>query len=217
MKITEEEQKRRKNRIIETAFQLFCEKGIESVSLADIAQQSKVGNTTIYRYFGNKPQLVLETMSVLWAAIGGKIEEKVRRTEGYQEMSGLEQLVVQLESCRQLYLDSSDYVLFSYESKLYLLRNNLHLTIEEYDLLMREVKYPCVLAIEKGKKDGSIPTDENSEDIFYALWGAIRGYIVKIVIYNSLCSDESPWESRYHVIESGILSALSNGWKQREQ
>lgn len=213
MKITEEEKQIRKDRIVQTAFHLFCEHGIEKVTLADIAREAKVGNTSIYRYFYNKPQLVKETLSILWKQIGKSLEESAEATEDYDSMSGFEQLRIRLEGCKKLYLENSDYVLFSYETKLYLQRNHVQLTKEQYDNLMYEIKEPCVSALEKGKADGSVPTEEDADDLFYAIWGAVRGYIVKIVVYKALCRDGSPWGTRYDVLERGILSALASGWK----
>lgn len=213
MKITEQEKEYRKERIIQTAFKLFCEKGIEKVTLSEIAKAAKVGDTTIYRYFKNKVQLVLSTMTILWREIGVSLEASAEETENYHQMTGYEQIHVRIEGCKKLYLENADYVLFSYECKLYLQRNNVRLTEEQYDSLMKAVKEPCISALEKGKADGSIPVQEDSEDLFYAIWGAIRGYVVKIVIYESLCKDGGPWKSRYDVMERGILSALSSGWK----
>lgn len=213
MKITEEEQLIRRDRIINTAFALFCKKGIEKVSLSEVAHQARVGESSIYRYFSNKPALVLNTLSVLWKSIGMKLEQTVQGTPSYAAMNGLEQFALWLECCRKVYLGNTDYVLFSYESKLYLQRNGVSLSREEYDSLMEEIKIPFIAALEKGKADGSIPSAENSEDLFYAIWGALRGYIVKIVIYQSLCRDNNPWVSRYEVVKNGILSALSAGWQ----
>lgn len=34
----------------------------------------------------------------------------------------------------------------------------------------------------------------------------------EIVLYGELYGKENPWEERYRIIESGILSALHAGW-----
>lgn len=213
MKISEQEFIDRKNRIIMCAFSLFCEKGIEQVSLADIAKKAKVGNSTIYRYFTNKPQLTLNALSLLWKSIEEDLENTIQKTVDYDKKTGLEQIAVWFGVFKNLYLVNRDYVLFSYEAKLYLQRNNITITNELYDSLMETIKDPCIATIEKGKKDGSIKAKSDSEDLFYAIWGSIRGYIVKIVIYKALCQDGGPWEKRYKILEEGILCALSTGWK----
>lgn len=215
MKISEQEFTQRKGRIIEEAFHLFCSQGIEKVSMADIARQAGVSESSLYRYFGSKPNLVYNTLGILWRKIGNRISDSVDNTAGYNGMTGLEQIAVQMESCRQLYETNADYVLFSYETKLYLLRNGHHLSAAEYDALMLEIREHFIASLEKGRADGSIPSDKDPLDLFYAVWGTLRGYIVKIVIYSALCREESPWESRYRTMESGILSALAAGWSQR--
>lgn len=217
MKITEKEKEIRKTRILYAAFKLFCQQGIEQVTLADIAKEAKVGNTSVYRYFKNKPLLVKETLSVLWKELSIRLEENATSTKDYDNMTGCEQLKVQMDVCRSLYLDNSEYVLFSYETKLYLARNNIKLTRLQYDNLMFEIKTPCMEAIEKGKADGSIPSTVDSEDLFFAIWGAIRSYIMKIVVYNELCYDGGPWKERYHVLEKGLLSALAAGWHMPQE
>lgn len=213
MRITEEERLFRMQKIVRIAFQLFCERGIEHVSLVDIAKAANVGETTIYRYFKNKARLVVSTMEVLWGEIGDILNNQADSTEGYAELTGFEQLKVRLHSYKKLYLVYKDYVLFSYDAKMFLLRHQVKMTIRQYDGLIGAIKAPCIKALEKGKEDGSINVAADSEDLFYAIWGTIRGYVVKVVVYGELYGKESPWEKRYDLMEQGILCALSAGWK----
>lgn len=212
MKISEEELAERRNAIITTAFQLFCEKGIEKVSLSTIAKKSGVGESSVYRYFTNKPLLVLATLNVLWRSIEDHLENTMNQTPNYHSMTGLQQVDVSLHAFRMLYINNSDYILFSYEAKLYLQRNGISLTQREYDDIMDTLRIPCIASLEKGQKDGSILSKLDAEDLFYAIWGCVRGYIVKIVIYESLCAEKNPWTGRYDILKSGILTALATGW-----
>lgn len=212
MKLSEGEIQERRERIILTAFHLFCERGIEDVPLLEIARAAKVGETTIYRYFENKTNLVVEAFVKLWDSIMGHVEKSVESVGNYDSLTGYQQIAAWIESFRQLYLNNADFVLFSYEAKLYLLRHKVRLNRFQQDAMMHAFKGPCIAAVEKGKADGSTPIPQDSEDVFYAIWGSIRGYIVKIVIYNGLYGEDSPWESRYEVMKDGILSALSSGW-----
>lgn len=216
MRLTEEEMKNRKEEMIYNAFQLFCEKGIESVKLTEVAQKSKVSEATIYRYFGNKEQLVLEAFLKLWDTIMSRVYKKVGETTAYESMTGFEQIRVWLKAFRHLYQEDEEFIIFSYEAKLYFLRHHMKFDRETQELQMHSFYEPCVAALDKGKQDGSIPAEEDSEDLFYAIWGTIRGYVVKIVIYGKLYEYGNPWESRYEIMEAGILSALSSGWKSKE-
>lgn len=213
MRLTEEDMQRRREVIIHNAFRMFCERGIDAVRLSEIAKKSRVSENTIYRYFENKETLVREAFIKLWGTIMSGVEENVENTLNYTQLSGLEQMRAWIEGFRHIYLFDKDFVLFSYEAKLYLLRHQVRLDKYQQDILMRTIRGPCLAALDKGKGDGSIPAIADSEDLFYAIWGAIRGYVAKIVIYDQLYGEDSPWESRYNTMEQGILCALSAGWK----
>lgn len=47
-----------KTKIAEAAFALFCQRGIKSVSMDDIAQSLSMSKKTIYKWFDNKDQVV---------------------------------------------------------------------------------------------------------------------------------------------------------------
>ena len=48
---------RRRNEILEAAFDVFASKGFRDATVADIAKQLRIGHGTVYRYFENKHQL----------------------------------------------------------------------------------------------------------------------------------------------------------------
>lgn len=217
MRLTTQEMRDRRDCMIHHAFRLFCENGIEAVKMTDIAHTAKFGEKTLYRYFGSKEKLVLEAFIQLWENIMHTVELSVQNTENYPLLTGLEQVSVWVDGFRNLYTTDKDFVLFSYEAKLYLLRHNVRLSKTDQDMMMHSIRGPCLEALRKGKADGSIPAKADCEDLFYAIWGAIRGYVVKIVIYEGLYGAESPWEARYNIVKNGILCALHNGWQVPEE
>lgn len=70
------ERKRRqvRQRIIETAEELFLARGFDDVSVSDIADRAEVGRTTFFRYFGDKVEVVFaqeqELLDTIDAASG---------------------------------------------------------------------------------------------------------------------------------------------------
>lgn len=207
----------RRNAIIHAAFRLFCDYGIGIVSLSRIAKKAKVSENTIYRYFGNKEKLVLEAFIYLWDTIMQNVDRIVESVPNYAALSGYGQIEVWLEGFRHLYKADKEFVLFSYEATLYLLRQDIKLNKFQQDTLLKSFGSRCLAALEKGRSDGSIPIKESCEDVFYAIWGSIQGYVAKIVIYGHLYGGENPWEGCYEVMVSGILSALRSGWNALER
>lgn len=52
---------------METAFELFSEKGIDQVTMQNIARVSGVGRPSLYRYFSTKLDLVIAVGTWKWA------------------------------------------------------------------------------------------------------------------------------------------------------
>lgn len=217
LRLSEREMEARRETIIQNAFEMFCDRGIEAVTLLEITTASGVGENTIYRYFGSKENLVLEAFIKLWDSIMTTVEEAVEATPNYDQLSGYQQIRAWINGFRRLYETSKDFILFSYEAKLYLLRHKVRLDQFQQDMLMHSIREPCLAALNKGKADGSIPVQRDSEDLFYAIWGSVRGYVVKIVIYNELYGEDSPWEKRYQTMADAIMCALHSGFRLPEE
>lgn len=208
MRLTQSELYERQETIIHNAFTLFCKYGIEAVTLTEISKQSNVGRSAIFRYFESKDNLVLEAFIELWDTIMDDVKASVESVQGYPDLSGYEQIRLWIEHFRILDTEHDDFLLFSYEAKMYFLRRGMTLNKVQQDAMMHAIREPCIAALDKGKADGSITVKDSSEDLFYAVWGSIRGYLVKIVIYGRLYGTDSPWESRYHTLEHAILRSL---------
>lgn len=51
-----------KDKILQAAFGMFCQCGIKSVSMDDIAQRLSMSKKTLYKWFRNKDQVIYEAM-----------------------------------------------------------------------------------------------------------------------------------------------------------
>jgi len=58
-----------KQKILQAAFALFCQRGIKSVSMDDIAQHLSMSKKTLYKWFRNKDQVVYEGLEGFLASI----------------------------------------------------------------------------------------------------------------------------------------------------
>ncbi|MFI8348504.1 TetR/AcrR family transcriptional regulator [Streptomyces sp. NPDC085596] len=59
--LRDRKRRRTRERIIETAFALFMERGFDVVTVDEIAQRAEIGRTTFFRYFGDKQEVVFST------------------------------------------------------------------------------------------------------------------------------------------------------------
>ena len=208
MKITEAELLARKNRIIREAFHLFCQNGIDGVSIKDIACKADVSEKSVYRYFNNKVELIQATVTVMWQEIIAKLTDSI--DPGFEAMTGLARIACLLRCFRNLFENHSCYILFSYDSKLFLIRHGAHLSEQLYRDEIQPMQDLHMQALQKGVQDGSVNICADAEDVFYAIWGLLRGYIVKIVLGDRMSAAENMWLHRYDLACDLILKGLKN-------
>ncbi len=103
---------RRREKLLETGFRLFAEYTIEAVSLQQIAKESGVGIATLYRYFGNKPELVIEIGTRKWQEYFLEVESAYEKRGG-DAMNAATELEFFLDCFIDLYRDHKDILRFN--------------------------------------------------------------------------------------------------------
>lgn len=207
MKITEQELATRKKRIIYTAYELFCERGIDSVPLKKVAEKAGVSLNSIFRYFETKTELLHCTQRILWQEIMAQI---LSDSEGLllATANGFEEMRILLQNFRKLYEKHSDYLLFAYEYKLYLVRQHIKLPPQQYLQLQLPVYEAFCAALKRGQEDGTI-TDQNPiEKQFYILWGIMRGFVEEVVVFDRIYGGENFWKDPFELVLDRLLGAL---------
>src|SRR6202044_646823 len=58
LSLVERKQRQDRRRIIEPARELFLERGVDGVSVGDIAERAEVGRPPFFRHFGDKQEVV---------------------------------------------------------------------------------------------------------------------------------------------------------------
>ena len=93
-----EERTETKSKISCTAFQLFCQRGIKSVSMDDIAQFLSMSKKTIYKWFENKNEIVV-------ASTGAYLQDMQDRCEVHFQSAGnaIEELFNMMAMTRELF------------------------------------------------------------------------------------------------------------------
>lgn len=55
----------RKNQILTAAFDVYTEKGFQSMEMGDVAQKADIGRGTLYHYYNNKTMLMRDVFAVI--------------------------------------------------------------------------------------------------------------------------------------------------------
>lgn len=180
------------------------------MSIKDIAKIAQVGEKSVYRYFSTKAELTIATVCLLWKEIVYELIASIDQEE-YEKKDGLGQIQCLLQCFRHLYEEHSEYVLFSYDYKLFLIRHEAFLTESEYIDEIHPIQNLYLKALAKGMEDGSIAINAEPEELYYAIWGLFRGYIVKIVIYGRMYAGTNMWYKSYESACALVLGGLRAG------
>lgn len=197
--------------MLEAGFNLFSERGIEQVTMPEVAQASSVGRATLFRYFPSKMELVI--------AIGvWKWEEyidwnnSVISPEEKAQMTGAERLRLFLDSFVDLYRNHRDILRFNYNFNSFLHYESSALRqkqpylqiVEKLDERFREL-YQCGIA------DGTLNAEISEHAMFFGsfhlmLAAATRYAVGLVVVYD----DNSDPENELRMLEDLLLTRFTN-------
>ncbi len=162
----EQEMAQRRKRMLETGFRVFAEKGIDAVSMQDIATACHLGIATLYRYFNTKLAFVIAIGAKKWEEYFTEVEEEYVRRGG-EMMNAAEELDFYLSSYVLLYREHRDILRFNQNFNGYIMQERA--TPEQLAEYLRAVE-PFTgkfhRLYEKGLRDGSIRTDEPEQTMF---------------------------------------------------
>ena len=158
----------RREAMLREGFRLFSEKGIEAVSMQEVADACGLGVATLYRYYNTKIALVIDIGTQKWREFGEfiKSEQQKRKTD---KMIAAEEFEFYLLCYTLLYRDHKDLLRFNQDF------NNC----VKHESVSKEQLAPYIKSIsafaemfhgvyEKGKADKTIRTDLPEDKMFAA-------------------------------------------------
>lgn len=156
----------RREVMLKEGFRLFAEKGIEAVTMQEVAKACDLGIATLYRYFNTKLVFVIAVGAKKWTEYFDEIEEEYARRGG-EMMNAAEELDFYLSMYILLYREHRDLLRFNQNFNGYIVHEQA--TEEQLQEYMHSIE-PFVRKFhrlyEKGLSDGSIRTDEPEQTMF---------------------------------------------------
>ncbi len=109
----------RREKMLREGFRIFAEKGIEAVSMQEIAAACGVGIATLYRYYNTKLALVIAIGTRKWEEFFQEIEEEYARRGG-ELMNAAEELDFYLNAYILLFREHKDLLCFNQDFNGYI-------------------------------------------------------------------------------------------------
>lgn len=168
MILTKEEAKRRREKVLKVAFKLFVRDSIEAVSMQQIADASKVGVASVFRYYANKTDLVIAVSAYKWHESLKKIE-KSRPIDYIKDIPAVDLLEFTLDTYLKMYNENKKLLRFNDNFNHYITREHvdekrLKPFLEAVNPMLDRLHW----MYQKGKEDHTIRTDIPEDEFIRA-------------------------------------------------
>ena len=156
----------RREAMLAEGFRLFAEKGIEAVTMQEVANACGLGIATLYRYFNTKLIFVIAVGAKKWAEFFEEIEAEYVRSGG-EKMNAAEELDFYLSMYILLYNKHRDLLRFNQNFNGYIMHEQATPEqLREYQASVGPFMRKFHALYEKGLRDGTIRTDEPEQTMF---------------------------------------------------
>ena len=187
----------RREDFLEAGYALFSEKGIDSVTLQDVADASGHGIATLYRYFDTKSRLLIEISDWKWRNFFER--NRKRRPEDLSTATAAKMFEFYLDSFLEIYRTDKSLLRFNQFLNIYLHSEGAEDgTKERYRRLMKPITDFVHAICIKAKTDGTIKTDISETELLsttvHLMLAAVTRYAVGLVFEPEGFDDEAELE-----------------------
>jgi len=167
-RLTDKKQSNRTKVLKVTAF-LVEKYGISNFTFNQLAKESKLGVASIYRYFGNKTELIFETAVYLLKEIILIVENKLKEPS-FIELSGIKRIESLLDLFLVVYSENQSFFKYIGEFDRFLSHHEIPKDkYNEYDNLFSSFYDFSYSSFLKGQKDGSIKKEIDFKTFYYSI------------------------------------------------
>jgi len=167
--------------ILSAGFRIFSEQTIEKVKMTDVAEASRIGVATVYRYYGTKADLVAAISTWAW---GQYVSQVVQQST--EHMSAAEELSFFLETFMDLYRNHKDILRFNQFFNVYIESETVsEEAMKPFKAVIGQIVKRFHVIYEKAQKDHTVRTDIPENEIFseclHLMLAAVTRYAVGLV------------------------------------
>ena len=193
------------NFIVDIATDLFMCRSVSEVTIRDIAISAQVGEATIYRYFGNKQNLVMRAAMKLQSIVS---EGFFRLEKG---KNGYEKLALFYESYYDIFMKHPNFYKFLNEFDAYI-ANEKSDDMNPYENAIDQYKAFYMAAYKLGLKDGSVKKQNDIELFYFSTTHALLELCKKLAFKKAVLEQDKGEgkEKEIQCLIDIILMSLNN-------
>ncbi|MBP5200426.1 MAG: TetR/AcrR family transcriptional regulator [Schwartzia sp.] len=199
----------RREKMLKEGFRLFSEKRIEPVSMQSVADASKLGIATVYRYFHTKTAFVLAIATRQWKDYYGEVE-KMYRARGGDAMTAAEELEFFLDCFIDLYKNHKGILRFNRNFDVYIRQEGISAEdMRPYNEAVEKFAQKFHTVYQKAKKDGTLKLDLPERKFFVSslyIMLSVAGKYAEGLVYPPEMAEEEDLTDDLVRLKNMILS-----------
>ena len=200
------------NRILESSFTLFSEKGIDTITMNDIASMAEIGVASLYRYFATKDEIAIRTAIWAWNKQKEVILPQLQ-SDHYDSLTGYAQIEKIFKMFVDLYDKEKTFLRFIYFFDSYINRQKISFErLFDYEGMIALVQDIVANAIEKGLSDGSIASEykDQQNDLYFTMMHSLFSMSQKLSLAGNMLAMDSAVNgtSQMSLLAKMLLTAI---------
>lgn len=182
---------RTRQRILENSFKLFAKRGIEAVTIPQVAKAAGVDRSLVYMYFPSKLDLAIAISAHVW----GKFNLPHYEREGLETQTAAERYEFWLDSFLELWREHRDILRFNQFFNVFVTNEKMPAErMEPYTKVIGELEKRFHAVYELAKQDGTLRTDIPEQKIFsttlHLMLAAATRYAVGLIYQGGEAEEE---------------------------
>ena len=182
----------RREELVLAAWRVIAARGIDEVTIREIARESGYSSGVLAHYFENKDDLLAHALQLSHTRIRKRYDAEVQAPAGIDALRAILLDNLPLDEQREL----ETRIEMSFWARA-LCNEALHEIQEHESEILRELLRELV---EKAQKEGAISTDHEMEDVIELLGAVIDGVSLHALLY----PDRLPAETQAKVMEFAL-------------
>lgn len=192
------------NFLVDIATDLFMARSVQEVTIHDIAVSAQVGEATIYRYFGNKQNLVIQAAMRIQNIVSAyffKIKEG---------KNGFEKLAIFYRSYLDIYNEHPNFYKFLEEFDTFISVDESD--TDRYEEAIDQYKVSFMESYNLGLKDGSIKKQADIDAFYFSTTHALLELCKKLAFRKAVLEQDKGEgkEKEIQCLIDIILMSLNN-------
>lgn len=189
----------RKEVIVDAAIQEFIENGIDNSKISDIAKRAEVGTITVYRYFENKPKLVIECATKLWNREMDSMKP-LFFPEHFDNLNGFSQVKHILEVLSSLYERCPVMLRLLEQFDNYIVKERIQKEqLQQYEAGIIDTRESLLSAIKTGQKDGTIRSDIDAIHFYATTTHAVIALSQKLLMRGDVIQSDADTNAKTQI------------------